>query len=256
MIQNHCMQLLALVAMEPPATFGADAVRDEKLKVLRSIPPMRDGRDRRRHRARPVRRRLDRRRACPGYRRRSRASRPTSRTETFVALKLQIDNWRWAGVPFYLRTGKRLTKRITEVAIQFKRPPYLLFRDIGADQLQPNVLSLRIQPNEGISLRFGPRCRDRRCSIRPVNMEFFYGRAFGVEPPEAYERLLLDCMHGDSTLFTRRDETELAWGLVDSIAHAWDHPPATGIPRYEPGTSGPREADTLIERDERTWRRL
>jgi glucose-6-phosphate 1-dehydrogenase len=255
MIQNHVMQLLALVAMEPPANFGADSVRDEKVKVLRSIPPMRE--------AEIV---ADSVRGqygagwiggehVPGYVEESGIP-PTSRTETFVALKLQVDNWRWAGVPFYIRTGKRLTKRITEVAIQFRRPPYLLFRDIGADKLQSNVLSLRIQPNEGIALRVEAKVPGQEMRIRPVNMEFFYGRAFGVEPPEAYERLLLDCMYGDSTLFTRRDETELAWGLVDSIAHAWDHLPATSIPRYEPGTSGPREADTLIERDERTWRRL
>jgi glucose-6-phosphate 1-dehydrogenase len=180
---------------------------------------------------------------------------PSSRSETFVALKLSVENWRWAGVPFYLRTGKRLTKRITEVAIEFKRPPYLLFRDSGADQMQPNALSLRIQPNEGISLLFEAKVPGQEMRLRSVNMDFLYGSSFGVEPPEAYERLLLDCMLGDSTLFTRIDETEHSWQLVDTIEHAWLHPSAP-LPQYEPGTWGPKEADALIERDGRTWRRL
>jgi glucose-6-phosphate 1-dehydrogenase len=180
---------------------------------------------------------------------------PNSRTETFVALKLSVENWRWAGVPFYLRTGKRVTKRITEVAIEFKRPPYLLFRDSGADQMQPNALSLRIQPNEGISLLFEAKVPGQEMRLRSVNMDFLYGSSFGVEPPEAYERLLLDCMLGDSTLFTRIDETEHSWQLVDTIEHAWSHSTAP-LPQYEPGTWGPKEADALIERDGRTWRRL
>ncbi|HEV7127222.1 MAG TPA: glucose-6-phosphate dehydrogenase [Ktedonobacterales bacterium] len=255
MIQNHMMQLLTLVAMEPPAAFVADSVRDEKVKVLRSIVPLQDA---------EIERNVVRGQygsgwqggehvlgycAEPGVAR-------DSRTETFVALKLLIENWRWAGVPFYLRTGKRLTKRLTEIAIEFKRPPYLLFKGTGADEMQPNVLSLRIQPNEGVSLRFGAKVPGQEMQIRPVNMEFFYGRSFGVQPPEAYERLLLDCMYGDSTLFTRRDETELSWRLVDTIAHAWSTMPASSIGEYEPGSSGPRAADELIERDEMTWRRL
>jgi glucose-6-phosphate 1-dehydrogenase len=181
---------------------------------------------------------------------------PASRTETFVALKMSVENWRWAGVPFYLRTGKRLTKRITEVAIQFKRPPYLLFRDTGVDQMQPNVLSLRIQPNEGISLLFEAKVPGQEMQLRSVNMDFLYGSSFGVEPPEAYERLLLDCMLGDSTLFTRIDETEYSWQLLDAIEHAWARTSAARLPQYEPGTWGPKEADALIERDGRTWRRL
>jgi glucose-6-phosphate 1-dehydrogenase len=255
MIQNHMMQLLTLVAMEPPAAFVADAVRDEKVKVLRSIPPLNSAQiDRDVVRAQygagwqgGVR--------VPGY-----TEEPgidaNSTTETFIALKLAIDNWRWAGVPFYLRTGKRLTKRLTEIAIQFKTPPYLLFRDTATEEMQPNVLSLRIQPNEGVTLRFGAKVPGQEMLIRPVNMEFFYGQAFGVQPPEAYERLLLDCMYGDATLFTRRDEAELSWTLVDTIAAAWRGHAAPTIAQYEPGTGGPREADALIERDGGTWRRL
>jgi glucose-6-phosphate 1-dehydrogenase len=255
MVQSHMMQLLTLVAMEPPANFQADSVRDEKVKVLGAIPPM--------HEVEIAEHTVRGQYGSgwiggthvPGYCEEPGVP-PDSQTETFVALKLQIENWRWAGVPFYLRTGKRLTKRITEIAIHFRRPPYLLFRDIGADEMQPNVLSLRIQPNEGISLRIEAKVPGQEMMIRPVNLDFFYGRAFGVEPPEAYERLLLDCMHGDSTLFTRRDETELAWALVDGIARTWRHVPATHVQLYEPGTAGPREADALIERDGRTWRRL
>ena len=255
MIQNHMMQLLTLVAMEPPAAFMADAVRDEKVKVLRSIVPFQES---------EIAHDVVRGQYGSGWQGGAHVLgyceepgvAPDSRTETFVALKLLIENWRWAGVPFYLRTGKRLTKRVTEIAIQFRRPPYLLFKDTGADEMQPNVLSLRIQPNEGISLRFGAKVPGQEMQIRPVNMEFFYGRSFGVQPPEAYERLLLDCMHGDSTLFTRRDETELSWRLVDTIARAWGRLPGSGVPQYEPGTSGPRQADDLIERDGYTWRRL
>jgi glucose-6-phosphate 1-dehydrogenase len=255
MIQNHMMQLLTLVAMEPPAAFLADAVRDEKVKVLRSIAPQADA---------EIAHNVVRGQYGAGWQggvhvtsyREEPGVKPGSPTETFVALKLELENWRWAGVPFYLRTGKRLTKRLTEVAIQFKRPPYLLFRGTGADEMQTNVLSLRIQPNEGISLRFGAKVPGQEMQVRPVNMEFFYGRAFGAQPPEAYERLLLDCMHGDSTLFTRRDETDLSWGLVDAIARAWSLQPPAAIPQYDPGTAGPQEADTLIERDGRTWRRI
>jgi glucose-6-phosphate 1-dehydrogenase len=255
MMQNHMMQLLTLVAMEPPVTFGADSVRDEKVKVLRAVPPLSDielAHDTVRGQYGPgmVGGELVR-----GYKQESRVD-PNSKTETFVALKLLIENWRWAGVPFYLRTGKRLAKRITEVAIQFKRPPYLLFRETGTDQLQPNVLSLRIQPNEGISLLFSAKVPGQEMQIRTVNMDFLYGSSFGVEPPEAYERLLLDCMLGDSTLFTRIDETELAWQFVDAVERGWARQNPPTLPQYEPGTWGPKEADALIERDGRTWRRL
>jgi glucose-6-phosphate 1-dehydrogenase len=254
MVQNHMMQLLTLVAMEPPTNFGANAVRDEKVKVLNAIPPLAESEIA----ADTVRGQYGAGmvggRAVEAYREEPGVS-TGSHTETFVALKLSVENWRWAGVPFYLRTGKRLTKRITEVAIEFKRPPYLLFRDSGADQMQPNALSLRIQPNEGISLLFEAKVPGQEMRLRSVNMDFLYGSSFGVEPPEAYERLLLDCMLGDSTLFTRIDETEHSWQLLDMIEHAWSHS-AASLPQYEPGTWGPKEADALIERDGRTWRRL
>ncbi|MGZ3678555.1 MAG: glucose-6-phosphate dehydrogenase [Ktedonobacterales bacterium] len=255
MIQNHMMQLLTLVGMEPPANFDANAVRDEKVKVLRSIPPMQENEiaaDTVRAQYGPG---LLAGVPVPGYRQEKGVD-PQSRTETFVAIKLAIDNWRWAGVPFYLRHGKRLAKRITEIGITFKRPPYLLFRGTGADQMQPNVLSLRIQPNEGISLVFDAKVPGQEMQLRSVNMDFLYGSSFGVEPPEAYERLLLDCMLGDSTLFTRIDESEYSWRLVDNIESAWARQPASAIAQYEPGTWGPKEADALIERDGRTWRRL
>ncbi len=255
MVQNHMMQLLTLVAMEPPVNFDADAVRDEKVKVLRAIPPLMENEIasdtvRGQYGAGMVGGQR-----VPGYCEEKNVD-PKSRTETFVALKLSIENWRWAGVPIYLRHGKRLTKRISEVAIQFKRPPYLLFRGVSSEQMQPNVLSLRIQPNEGISLLFDAKVPGQEMRLRSVNMDFLYGSSFGVEPPEAYERLLLECMLGDSTLFTRIDETEYSWRLVDTIERAWAKQPPSAIPQYEPGTWGPKEADALIERDGRTWRRL
>ena len=255
MMQNHMMQLLTLVAMEPPVNFGADSVRDEKVKVLRAIPPLSDSElahDTVRGQYGPG---MVGGELVKGYKQEPHVSQ-ASKTDTFVALKLIIENWRWAGVPFYLRTGKRLAKRITEIAIQFKRPPYLLFRGTGADQMQPNVLSLRIQPNEGISLLFSAKVPGQEMQIRTVNMDFLYGSSFGVEPPEAYERLLLDCILGDSTLFTRIDETELAWQFVDAVERGWARQNVTALPQYEPGIWGPKEADALIERDGRTWRRL
>ncbi len=254
MIQNHMMQLLTLTAMEPPNNFEADAVRDEKVKVLRAIPPLHD----REIAIDTVRGQYGRGfvgpELVPAYCDEEEVKKD-SHTETYVAVKLLIENWRWAGVPFYLRTGKRLTKRVTEIAIHFKRPPYLLFHGTGSERLQPNILSMRIQPNEGISLRFMAKVPGQEMHLRSVNMDFLYGSSFGVEPPEAYERLLLDCMFGDPTLFTRIDETELAWQLVDTIVAGWQSF-NTPIVQYEPGTWGPKEADALIERDGRTWRRL
>ncbi len=256
MVQNHLLQLVTLVAMEPPSGFEANVVRDEKVKVLHAIMPMNEDdvvRDTVRGQYGPGWLGSEQ---IQGYRQETGVA-PQSQVETFVAAKLQIDNWRWAGVPFYLRTGKRLPKRITEVAIQFKRPPFSLFRKTGADELQPNVLSLRIQPNEGISLKFGVKAPGQAMRIRAMNMDFLYGSSFGAEPPEAYERLLLDSMLGDSTLFTRRDETEAAWEFVDAIEAGWRTMPAQNPLRtYEPGTWGPHAADELIERDGRFWRRL
>ncbi|MGH2502097.1 MAG: glucose-6-phosphate dehydrogenase, partial [Ktedonobacterales bacterium] len=254
MVQNHMMQLLTLTAMEPPVTFGADSVRDEKVKVLRALAPLTEAEiayDTVRGQYGPGFLGAE---VVPGYCQEPEVA-PDSHSATFVALKLAIENWRWAGVPFYLRTGKRLPKRVTEIAIEFKRPPYLLFRGSGADGLAPNILSMRIQPNEGISLQVSAKVPGQEMRLRTVNLDFLYGSSFGVEPPEAYERLLLDAMIGDSTLFTRIDETEVAWSQIDTIVHDWadTHMP---LARYEPGTWGPKEADTLIERDGRTWRRL
>jgi glucose-6-phosphate 1-dehydrogenase len=181
---------------------------------------------------------------------------PESTTETFVALRLHIDNWRWAGVPFYLRSGKRLPKRATEIAIQFKSVPRILFNRNPEAPLEPNVLVLRIQPDEGISLRFGAKVPELATRVQPVKMDFRYGAAFGGEPPEAYERLLLDAIFGDSTLFTRRDEVEAAWAFITPILEGWQAAPPPEFPNYTAGSWGPTEADALMSRDGRAWRRL
>jgi glucose-6-phosphate 1-dehydrogenase len=254
MIQNHMLQLLTLVAMEPPIAFEANAVRNEKVKVLQALQPI-VGQD--------VLTNTIRAQYGPGYvggqpvkgYLEETGVSPTSTTETYVALKLFIDNWRWAGVPFYLRTGKHLPKRVTEIAIQFKQPPLMLFkRQDSQSQVEPNVLTLRIQPDEGISLKFGAKVPGTDMQIRSVNMDFFYGSSFVRQQPEAYERLLLDSMLGDSTLFTRRDEVEAAWAFVQGILDEW----ASGdvpIHTYESGTWGPQAADEFIWRDGFRWRR-
>jgi glucose-6-phosphate 1-dehydrogenase len=253
-LQNHLLQLLTLTAMEPPVRFTADAVRDEKVKVLRSLKPL----DHRAVAEQSVRAQYQAGTVAgepvPGYREEP-AVAPRSMTETFLALKLEIDNWRWAGVPFYLRVGKRLPKRATEIAISFRRPPISIFRDAGCGTIESNVLSLRIQPDEGISLSFGSKAPGQAIHIDPVQMDFLYETSFGWTPPEAYEHLILDCMQGDSTLFARKDEVELAWELVDSIQSAWQRgkPP---LVEYEAGTWGPAAADQLIGRDGFRWRRL
>ncbi|MCY0877859.1 MAG: glucose-6-phosphate dehydrogenase [Firmicutes bacterium] len=253
MVQNHMLQLVSLIAMEPPVAFEADAVRDEKVKVLRSIRPF-STRDVANYtvRAQYEAGVIDGHRV-PGF-----LDEPDiasdSRTESYVALRLLIDNWRWAGVPFYLRTGKRLAKRATEIAIQFKTAPHRFFQQTETPELSPNLLTIKIQPDEGISLRFGAKQPGPEIKVRTVNMEFLYGTSFAGTPPEAYERLLLDAMIGDSTLFTRKDEVEAAWALVSSILYGWQR--ARGpIPTYEAGSWGPREADDLIERDGFRWRR-
>jgi glucose-6-phosphate 1-dehydrogenase len=254
MVQNHMMQLLSLVAMEPPTAFEADAVRDEKVKVLRSIclPPgevaaltVRGQYGPGTIGGAPV----------PAYRQEKGVA-ADSGAETYVALKVMIENWRWAGTPFYLRTGKRLPKRITEIAVVFKKVPHLLFKQHAAVALESNVLALRIQPDEGISLRFGAKVPGPAVRLRSVNMEFLYGVAFGAEPAEAYERLLLDAMIGDQTLFTRRDEVEQAWSFVTGLTKAWQAAAPLAGPNYPAGGWGPEEADALIERDGRAWRRL
>ena len=254
MVQNHLLQLLSLVAMEPPVSFAADAVRDEKVKVLQAIHPF-NTRDIQNNAVRgQYEQGMVDGQAALGY-----LDEPNvpsdSQTETFVALRLLVDNWRWAGVPFYLRTGKRLTKRVSEIAIQFQRVPHRFFQALDMPEIEPNVLVVRIQPDEGISLKFGTKVPGPAIRIRSVHMEFEYGSAFRDEPPEAYERLLLDCLHGDSTLFTRHDEVEAAWSVVTSLLKGWNR--ARGpIPVYEAGSWGPEAAMELLERDGRRWRRL
>jgi glucose-6-phosphate 1-dehydrogenase len=190
----------------------------------------------------------------PGYRAEPGVA-PDSLTETYVACKFEVDNWRWAGVPFYVRAGKRLPKRVTEIAVTFKGVPHAIFRGSGKGPGDPNVLALRIQPEEGISLKFGAKVPGARLSIEQVKMDFLYGNAFGVEPPEAYERLLLDALLGDNTLFIRRDEVEAAWGLVTAIHEGWADAPPPAFPNYEAGTWGPETAAELLRKDGREWRR-
>ena len=252
MVQNHMMQLLSLVAMEPPTALEAEVIHDEKVKVLRAIRPITPDQVQQftvrgqyasgSMAGKPV----------PGYREETNVA-PGSRTETFVALKLFIDNWRWAGVPFYLRHGKRLPKGVAEIAIQFKAPPAVLFAAESPEPLQPNALVLRIQPDEGIAIRMNAKVPGNVINLQPVKMDFRYGGSFGARSPEAYERLLHDAIVGDSTLFTRRDEVERSWKIIDAIIAGWDASPAP-FP-YESGTWGPPEADEFIERDGREWRR-
>ncbi len=253
MIQNHVFQVLSIVAMEPPVSLSGNAVRDEKVKALqavRSFAP--DAID-----AFAIRGQYgpgtvlgD---AVPGYREEPGVD-PTSSVETFAALKLTLDNWRWSGVPFYVRSGKRLQKHVTEIAIQFKPVPHRLFTSADAP-LRANVLVIRIQPNEGITLRFSAKLPGQSMRIRTVNMDFRYGSSFGVKSPEAYERLLLDCLLGDSTLFARRDMVERGWEIVAPILDAWKQP-APDFPNHEAGSWGPAAAFKLIEKDGRKWRRL
>jgi glucose-6-phosphate 1-dehydrogenase len=255
MVANHILQVLSLVAMEPPVALDANAVRDEKVKVLRAIQPLNTGEVARRTvRGQYGAGEVDGR-PVPGYRQEERVA-PDSNTETFVALKLLIDNWRWAGVPFYVRHGKRLPKRSTEIAIRFKPTPQLLFGGAAAGWHLPNVLNLRIQPDDGIGLRFGTKVPGPGMHIRSVMMDFRFGASFGQQAADAYERLVLDAMQGESTLFTRRDEAEAAWTIVTSILEGWRHLPPPDFPNYEAGTWGPRAARDLIARDGRAWARL
>lgn len=257
MIQNHVLQLLTLMAMEPPIDFEANAVRDEKVKVLRAVRPIHPEEvDQFTVRGQYSAGVLSGK-AVPGYLS-EKDVKPDSTTETYVALKLTIDNWRWAGVPVYLRSGKRLPKRTTEIAIYFRAAPLPLFGEQGAQSsaLEANILALRIQPDEGITLRFGSKVPGPTVQIRPVNMDFRYGTSFGVQSAEAYERLILDCMLGDSTLFTRRDEVEAAWTFVTRILEGWQQHRQKKLPQYEAGSWGPREAEEFIGRDGRRWRRL
>jgi glucose-6-phosphate 1-dehydrogenase len=247
--QNHLLQLLAITAMEPPIDFTAESVRNEKVKVLRSL-----------HTPGPksvVRGQYGRGfvegEEVPAYREEQGVA-PDSMTETYVAAKLYVDNWRWADTPFYVRMGKRLARRETTIAIQFKRAPHPPFEETTSDGLRPNVLLVHIQPDEGVSLAIGAKVPGLGMTIRTVHMDFLYGGAFRTGMPEAYERLILDAVLGDATLFTRTDEVEEQWKLVDAIVAPWkrDRP---SFPNYAAGTWGPHAADELLDRDGRSWRR-
>jgi glucose-6-phosphate 1-dehydrogenase len=254
LVQNHMLQLLTTLCMEPPAEFEANKVRDEKVKVLSAItPPTPEevARDTVRAQYTAGTSGGD---AAPGYVEEEGVP-DDSRTETYVALKLEVHNWRWAGVPIYLRTGKRLARKVTEIAVQLKPVPHLAFQSLGSVGVQPNQLVLTIQPNEGVSLSLGAKIPGASMRIRPVNMEFLYGTSFMSQSPEAYERLILDAMRGDATLFTRNDEVVGQWAIIDPILEAWGEADGA-LPRYAAGSAGPAEADDLLARDGRAWRRL
>jgi glucose-6-phosphate 1-dehydrogenase len=246
MIQSHVLQLTSLVAMEPPAAFDATAVRNEKIKVLQSIRPFTE----QSIQADVVRGQYGPGGEVAGYRQEPKVK-PDSPIETFTALKLQIDNWRWAGVPFYLRTGKRLPSRATEIAIQFKKAPHLVFR--GQD-LSSNTLVLNVQPDEGISISFLAKFPGQEMRLKSVTMDFSYQKEFGAGERSAYSTLINDCMRGDATLFDRGDGVETAWALVDPVLDYFQsHQPK--FPNYAAGTWGPRESNELLERDGRHWRK-
>jgi glucose-6-phosphate 1-dehydrogenase len=253
-VQNHMMQVLALIAMEPPARFDARDVRDEKVKVLRAIESFGEpSASQWAMRGQYTSGWVGGERA-PAYRQ-EQGVEPASATETFVAMRIEIDNWRWAGTPFYLRTGKRLPRRATEVAIQFKPAPHLPFASTAVDEIEPNLLALRIQPDEGAALQFVAKVPGPKIALRPVNMDFAYGTSFLQSSPDAYERLLLDCMLGDATLFTRWDEVERAWEITDPLVQRWTDGD-DGLALYAAGSWGPEEADALLAREGREWRRL
>jgi glucose-6-phosphate 1-dehydrogenase len=248
LVQNHMLQLLTLLCMEPPVVFSADEVRDEKVKVLHAIktPVEIDDMAVRAQYSRGVVAGVE----APGYLEEPGVP-PASSTETYVGLRLEVDNWRWAGVPFYLRTGKRLARRVTEIAVILKPVPHMAF---GGQEVPPNVLVLTMQPNEGVALSLGAKIPGTRMSIRPVNMEFLYGTAFISQSPEAYERLILDAMRGDATLFTRNDEVEAQWRICDPILQYWaEH--AQELPKYPAGSQGPAEADGVLLEGHR-WRAI
>ncbi len=252
MVQNHLLQVLSLVAMEPPVSLQAEPIRDEKVKLLKSIRPLTaDAVAKQVVRGQYFAGNLNGK-ATLGYRQEQKVK-PDSNTETFVALKLLVDNWRWAGVPFYLRTGKYLPFSASEVRIQFRPTPNVLFAAKCEDKLDLNALTLRLQPNEGISLRFNGKVPGISTSVRPVRMSFSYNSEFGAYTPEAYERLLLEAMAGDATLFIRRDEVETAWGIVDSIRKGWEGKPLTNREFYAAGTWGPMAADDLLSQKGHGW---
>jgi glucose-6-phosphate 1-dehydrogenase len=254
LVQNHMLQLLALLAMEPPTAFTADRLRDEKLKVLEAIvPPEVSEVPSMAVRAQYGPGVVGGERV-PGYREEDGVN-PHSRTETYAALRLHVSNWRWAGVPFYLRTGKRLARKLTEIAVILRPVPHIALQSSGSVGIQANQIVFTLQPDEGVSVSIGAKIPGSRMRIRPVNMEFRYGTSFLSESPEAYERLILDVMRGDATLFTRNDEIEALWGIIDPVLEAWASDTASEIAQYPAGTAGPDAANAIL--DEGTvWRRL
>jgi len=255
MVPNHILQLLAFTAMEPPISFNDRAVRDEKAKVLRSIQPMTPEEVLRRSVRGQYGPGTTGGEKVPGYRDEPKVA-ESSATETYVALKLFIDNWRWAEVPFYLRTGKRMPTRDTEIVIQFKRPPLILFRDTPVDRLPANRLVIKIQPDEGIALDFQAKIPGPVLQMGAVDMNFKYAEHFGSDPSTGYETLLHDCMRADATLFQRDDMVEAGWGIVQPLLDVWKALPPRNFPNYAAGTAGPKEADELLARDGRNWRSL
>ncbi len=254
LVQNHMLQLLALLTIEPPASFEANRLRNEKLKVLEAIVPPR---------VPDVRSMAIRAQygpgvvggePVPGYREEEGVA-LDSRTETYAALRLEVSNWRWAGVPFYLRTGKRLARKVTDIVVTLKPVPHLALQTSGSVGVQPNQITLTVQPDEGVSVSLGAKIPGPRMRIRPVYMEFHYGTAFMSESPEAYERLILDAMRGDATLFTRGDEIEALWGIIDPILTAWEQDRGSPIREYPAGSAGPAAADSLLDGGRR-WQRL
>jgi glucose-6-phosphate 1-dehydrogenase len=254
MFQNHMLGMLALVAMEPPTSFDADHIRDEKVKLLQSIRPLE---------LLSPQSAIVKGQYGPGAIgdtnvcafNREPGVRPDSKTETFVAAKIFIDNWRWKGVPFYLRTGKRLARKLTEIAITLKKVPHSMFAVVGLDDMPANVLVLKIQPNEGISLNFQAKQPGSKACIGTLTMDFDYAEVFGAEPPEAYQRLLLDCMVADQTLFTRQDDVKLSWELMTPVLDAWQSSDSAPHP-YPAGSDSFDQADSLIESDGRCWRKI
>jgi glucose-6-phosphate 1-dehydrogenase len=250
-MQNHIMQLIALVAMEPPVGFKADYMRDERVKVFRSFRKMDDSFiDENTVQGQYGEGTLDGEKAV-AYRDEKNVA-ADSVTPTFIAAKLYLDNWRWAGVPFYVRTGKRLAKRLTDIVVQFKQPPLRLFGSAN-DQLYPNILTLTIQPEEEISLKMGIKYPHENNRVYLAEMKFNYNQIFGIKPHPAYERLILDCMRGDQTLFAREDGIEAMWEIVDPIIRRWEKHPRTDFPNYAAGTWGPKESDRLLEKEGRRW---
>jgi len=254
LVQNHMLQLLALLAMEPPTAFDADRLRDEKLKVLEAIVPASlDQVPTMAVRAQHGPGVVGGERV-PGYLEEKGVA-PDSRTPTYAALCLHVSNWRWAGVPFYLRTGKRLARKLTEIAVILKPVPHIAFQSSGSVGIQANQIIFTLQPDEGVSVSIGAKIPGSRMRIRPVNMEFRYGTSFLSESPEAYERLILDAMRGDATLFTRNDEIEALWGIIDPILTGWEQDTDSPIPQYPAGSAGPPEADEILAEGHK-WRRL